>query len=56
MAVMSKQDTRAGQDAVEPVGRRRSALERLVPHWPLVVTLAVVAAGVLWWASYSVAR
>jgi hypothetical protein len=40
-----------------PVGPdRRSPLERLAPHWPLVVTLAIVAAAVLWWASYGVAR
>jgi hypothetical protein len=37
-------------------GRRRPSLwERLVPHWQLVVTLAVAAALALWWASYGVA-
>jgi hypothetical protein len=35
---------------------RRSLWERLAPHWPIVVVLAVVAALVLWFLFYGVAQ
>ncbi|HEV8639016.1 MAG TPA: hypothetical protein VG370_32825 [Chloroflexota bacterium] len=39
-----------------PADKRRSLWERLMPHWPIVVALAVVAALVLWFVSYRVAQ
>lgn len=37
-------------------GRLGRLLRRVAPHWPLVLTLAIAAAAVLWWASYGVAQ
>jgi len=34
----------------------RSPWERLAPHWLLIVVLALVAAFVLWLASYGIAQ
>jgi hypothetical protein len=39
-----------------PSDGHRSLWERLVPHWPLVLVLAVAAALVLWFVSYGVAQ
>jgi hypothetical protein len=37
-------------------GDDRPFWRRWVPHWPLVLVLALGAALVLWFASYGVAR